>query len=61
MGQDSKKIKDIAMETYTDITYIKEKNAIQIQGETHEDVYKAQTSLNTLFFPIVVKSKKQVV
>lgn len=29
------------METYTDIAYIKEKNAIQIAGEGHEDVYKA--------------------
>lgn len=29
------------MDTYTDISYIKEKNAIQISGETHDDVYKA--------------------
>jgi hypothetical protein len=47
------------METYTDIAYIKEKNAIQIAGEGHEDVYKAQNQLNTLFFPVVVKSKRQ--
>ncbi|KAJ3034552.1 hypothetical protein HDV00_004965, partial [Rhizophlyctis rosea] len=47
------------MDTYTDISYIKEKNAIQISGETHDDVYKAQNQLNTLFFPVIVKSKRQ--
>ncbi|KAL2916248.1 hypothetical protein HK105_204339 [Polyrhizophydium stewartii] len=47
------------MDTFTDIAYIKEKNAIQITGESHDDVYKAQSQLNTLFFPVIVKSKKQ--
>ncbi|KAJ3217135.1 hypothetical protein HK099_005591 [Clydaea vesicula] len=58
-GNDADQIKAIAMDTYTDIAYIKEKNAIQIAGESHEDVYKAQTQLNTLFFPVIVKSKRQ--
>lgn len=58
-GEDAAAITKIAMDTYTDIAYIKEKNAIQIIGETHDDVYKAQTSLNTLFFPVIVKSKRQ--
>ncbi|KAJ3097476.1 hypothetical protein HDU97_004843 [Phlyctochytrium planicorne] len=47
------------MDTYTDISYIKDKNAIQISGETHDDVYKAQNQLNSLFFPVIVKSKRQ--
>ncbi|KAJ3075744.1 hypothetical protein HK102_005544 [Quaeritorhiza haematococci] len=58
-GPDADAIRNIALETYTDIAYIKEKNAIQISGETHDDVYKAQNQLNTLFFPVVVKSKRQ--
>ncbi|KAJ1551744.1 hypothetical protein HK096_002449 [Nowakowskiella sp. JEL0078] len=41
------------------IAYHKEKNAIQITGETQEDVYKAQTALNALFFPVIIKSKRQ--
>ena len=31
----------IAMDTFTDIAFIKEKNAIQIIGETHDEVYAA--------------------
>ncbi|TPX67768.1 hypothetical protein SpCBS45565_g03564 [Spizellomyces sp. 'palustris'] len=58
-GPDAEAIGKIAMDTYTDISYIKEKNAIQISGETHDDVYKAQNQLNTLFFPVIVKSKRQ--
>ncbi|KAJ3085074.1 hypothetical protein HK102_000344 [Quaeritorhiza haematococci] len=58
-GADADAIRNIALETYTDIAYIKEKNAIQISGETHDDVYKAQNRLNTLFFPVIVKSKRQ--
>lgn len=40
-GSDADAIRKIAMDTYTDIAYIKEKNAIQIIGEMHDDVYKA--------------------
>ncbi|KAI9098731.1 hypothetical protein DFS34DRAFT_618747 [Phlyctochytrium arcticum] len=58
-GPDAEAIAKIAMDTYTDISYIKDKNAIQISGETHDDVYKAQNQLNTLFFPVIVKSKRQ--
>ncbi|KAJ3299700.1 hypothetical protein HK104_007628 [Borealophlyctis nickersoniae] len=58
-GPDAEAIGKIAMDTFTDISYIKEKNAIQISGETHDDVYKAQNQLNTLFFPVIVKSKRQ--
>ncbi|KAI8823487.1 uncharacterized protein EV422DRAFT_521191 [Fimicolochytrium jonesii] len=58
-GPDAEAIGKIAMDTYTDISYIKEKNAIQISGETHDDVYKAQNQLNELFFPVIVKSKRQ--
>ncbi|KAI8903907.1 hypothetical protein PhCBS80983_g05692 [Powellomyces hirtus] len=58
-GPDAEAIGKIAMDTYTDISYIKEKNAIQISGETHDDVYKAQNQLNALFFPVIVKSKRQ--
>ncbi|KAJ3123535.1 hypothetical protein HK098_001838 [Nowakowskiella sp. JEL0407] len=58
-GPDSESIAKIAHETYTDIAYHKEKNAIQISGESQQDVYAAQTKLNLLFFPVVVKSKRQ--
>ncbi|KAJ3119124.1 hypothetical protein HDU96_000039 [Phlyctochytrium bullatum] len=58
-GPDAEAIGKIAMDTYTDISYIKDKNAIQISGETHDDVYKAQNQLNSLFFPVIVKSKRQ--
>lgn len=57
-GEDSAMITTIANETYTDIAFIKEKNAIQIIGETHDDVYKAQNRLNSLFFPVAQKSKR---
>ncbi|KAH6596061.1 hypothetical protein BASA50_005358 [Batrachochytrium salamandrivorans] len=58
-GPDAEVISRIAMDTYTDIAYIKDKNTIQVVGETHDDVYRAQSQLNLLFFPIPVKSKKQ--
>ncbi|KAI9203002.1 uncharacterized protein BJ171DRAFT_157850 [Polychytrium aggregatum] len=58
-GPDAEAIGQIAVSTYTDIAYIKEKNAIQISGETHDDVYQAQNKLNALFFPVIVKSKRQ--
>lgn len=58
-GPDAEAIREIAFATYTDIVFIKEKNAIQISGESHEEVYKAQTELNALFFPVIVKSKRQ--
>ncbi|KAI8803680.1 hypothetical protein BJ742DRAFT_776931 [Cladochytrium replicatum] len=58
-GPDADAIRTIAIDTYTDIAYIKEKNSIQITGESHDDVYKAQNQLNTLFFPVIVKSKRQ--
>ncbi|KAJ3062605.1 hypothetical protein HDU98_001523 [Podochytrium sp. JEL0797] len=58
-GPDAEAIAQIAIETFTDIAYIKEKNAIQIIGETHEEVYAAQTKLNDIFFPVIVRSKKQ--
>eukprot|EP00842_Homolaphlyctis_polyrhiza_P001500 jgi/Hompol1/2350/HPOL_005960-RA len=47
------------MSTFTDIAYVRDKNAIQIVGESHEDVYQAQNKLNLLFHPVVHKSKKQ--
>ncbi|KAJ3102028.1 hypothetical protein HK100_004436, partial [Physocladia obscura] len=58
-GPDADAIAKIAIDTFTDIAYIKEKNAIQIIGELHEEVYAAQTKLNDLFFPVIVRSKKQ--
>ncbi|KAI9363473.1 hypothetical protein DFJ73DRAFT_756516 [Zopfochytrium polystomum] len=58
-GPDAEAIGKIAMETFTDISYIKEKNAIQISGETHDEVYAAQNQLNNIFFPVIVKSKRQ--
>ncbi|RKO93753.1 hypothetical protein BDK51DRAFT_30173 [Blyttiomyces helicus] len=58
-GPDAEAIGKIALETYTDIAFIREKNAIQISGETHDDVYKAQNQLNLIFFPVIVKSKRQ--
>ncbi|KAJ3127109.1 hypothetical protein HK098_006806 [Nowakowskiella sp. JEL0407] len=58
-GEEAESITKIALETYTDIAYHKEKNAIQISGESQEDVYKAQTALNAIFFPVIVKSKRQ--
>ncbi|KAJ3254499.1 hypothetical protein HK103_007135 [Boothiomyces macroporosus] len=48
----------IALETFTDITFVHDKNAIQIMGDTQEDVFKAQSQLNLLFFPVNTKSKK---
>ncbi|KAJ3412003.1 hypothetical protein HDV05_001384 [Chytridiales sp. JEL 0842] len=58
-GPDAEVIGKIAMETYTDLSYIKDKNAIKILGETNEDVYKAQTQLNSLLSPPPSKSKRQ--
>ncbi|KAJ1568132.1 hypothetical protein HK405_003538 [Cladochytrium tenue] len=58
-GPDAEAIGKIALETFTDISFIKEKNAIQIVGETHDEVYAAQNRLNGIFFPIVVKSRRQ--
>ncbi|KAJ3333330.1 hypothetical protein HDU76_009302 [Blyttiomyces sp. JEL0837] len=58
-GPDAEAIGKIAMDTFTDISYIKEKNAIQISGETHDEVYAAQNQLNNIFFPVIVKSKRQ--
>ncbi|KAI8611019.1 hypothetical protein BC830DRAFT_1084367 [Chytriomyces sp. MP71] len=58
-GVEADAIAQIAHDTFTDIAYIKEKNAITIIGETHEDVYAAQTKLNDVFFPVIVRSKKQ--
>ncbi|KAJ3204629.1 hypothetical protein HDU83_008122 [Entophlyctis luteolus] len=58
-GPDAEAIAKIAIETFTDIAYIKEKNAIQIIGESHDEVYAAQTKLNDIFFPVIVRSKKQ--
>ncbi|KAI8929694.1 hypothetical protein BC831DRAFT_547418 [Entophlyctis helioformis] len=58
-GPEAEAISKIALDTFTDIAFIREKNAIQITGETHDDVYKAQSQLNSIFFPVVVKSKKQ--
>ncbi|KAJ3197409.1 hypothetical protein HK101_003835 [Irineochytrium annulatum] len=58
-GPDAEAIGKIAFDTFTDISFIKDKNAIQISGETHDDVYKAQNALNNLFFPVIVRSKRQ--
>ncbi|KAI9347333.1 hypothetical protein BDR26DRAFT_1004951 [Obelidium mucronatum] len=58
-GPDAEAIAKIAIDTFTDIAYIKDKNAIQIIGESHDEVYAAQTKLNDIFFPVIVRSKKQ--
>ncbi|KAJ3403888.1 hypothetical protein CcCBS67573_g08032 [Chytriomyces confervae] len=58
-GAEADAIAKIALDTFTDIAYIKDKNAIQIIGETHDEVYAAQTKLNDIFFPVIVRSKKQ--
>ncbi|KAJ8323541.1 hypothetical protein QVD99_006912 [Batrachochytrium dendrobatidis] len=58
-GTDAAAISKIAMDTFTDIAYIKDKNAIQVIGESHDDVYKAQSLLNTLFSLPPVQPKKQ--
>ncbi|KAI8898042.1 hypothetical protein BC833DRAFT_591303 [Globomyces pollinis-pini] len=57
-GSDATQIQQIALDTCTDISYIHTKNAIQIAGDTQQDVFNAQNKLNNLFFPVALKSKK---
>lgn len=56
--QASEAIRQISLASFTDISFVESKNSIQITGDSREDVVKAQTELNILFFPPEQKSKK---
>jgi hypothetical protein len=51
-------IRLISQTSYTDISFVESNNSIQIIGDCREDVVRAQTQLNVLFFPPEIKSKK---
>ena len=40
------------------LLFLEASNSIQILGDTQDNVYKAQSDLNVMFFPPEVKSKK---